>query len=345
MYYAGIDAHVKSSTIYIVDRKGRKVSSCEVMTNQEGFAIGLRAWAKRGLVAAVESSGITPWVCELLEQLGVKVVVANPNRVRLIAESRKKADRVDARLLAELLRLGALPEVHRPSPQARQGRIELSVRRQLVRQRSALVNQARGLLRGWGVQLPARYFARRGAWQSLAQQNQLPDYVGVLLRTLQPVYEKLSAAIREVESRLQQQGGQQEAVQRLMSLPGVGPLSALTLVAAVDEVARFERAKQLTSYCGIVPTVRCSGEREQQGPITRQGRSEVRAVWIQAAHALVRSRQPAARPLQRWFHRVAYRRGKRTALVALARKMLSVAFYLLRDGTSYNPLRLRRAAA
>jgi transposase len=134
-------------------------------------------------------------------------------------------------------------------------------------------------------------------------------------------------------------------VARLRTIPGVGPVSALTLVAAVDKIARFARAKQLTAYNGIVPTVRSSGEREQQGSITRQGRSEVRAVWIQAAHSLVRSRQPAAQSLQKWFWKVARRRGVRTGIVALARKMLSLAFYLLRDGTQYEPLRLKQAAA
>ena len=84
-----------------------------------------------------------------------------------------------------------------------------------------------------------------------------------------------------------------------------------TLVAAVDKIGRFVRAKQLTAYNGIVPTVQSSGEREQQGSITRQGRSEVRAVWIQAAHSLVRSRAPGARPLQKWFSKVARRRGVR----------------------------------
>jgi transposase len=106
IFYAGIDAHVKSSTIWIVDRKGRKVSSSTVMTSAEGFAAGLRRWARRGLKAAVEVSGTTPWICQLLRGLGVRVVVVNPNRVRLIAETRKRADRVDAETLAELLRPG-----------------------------------------------------------------------------------------------------------------------------------------------------------------------------------------------------------------------------------------------
>jgi len=90
MFYAGIDAHMKSSSIYILDGQGRKVSSSKVMTSAEGFASGLGRWARRGLKAAVEASGITPWVCQLLKDLKVKVIVANPNRVRLIAESIKK---------------------------------------------------------------------------------------------------------------------------------------------------------------------------------------------------------------------------------------------------------------
>jgi transposase len=345
MFYAGIDAHTKSSTICVVDRHGRKVHRGEVLTSAEGFQAGLQRWARRGLVAAVESSGITPWVVELLLQQGVKkVVVVNPNRVRLIAESRKKADRVDAALLAELLRLGGLPEVHQASPEARRLRTELGVRRQLVRQRTALANQVRGLLRGWGVNLPARFLGRRDSWGQLATKE-IPAYVRALLRTMEGVYQQLTQAIRELGAGLEAAAGQDRRVERLRTIPGVGPLSALTLVSAMDDVKRFQRAKQLTSYCGIVPTVRSSGEREQQGAITRQGRSEVRAMWIQAAHSLAQSRRPAARPLQRWFARVVKRRGFRTAIVALARKMLSLAFYLLRDGTCYEPLRLKQAIA
>jgi transposase len=343
MFYAGIDAHVKSSTICVVDGKGQTVHRCEVLTSGEGFRAGLKRWAQRGLTAAVEASGITPWVAPLLQAMQVKVVVANPNRVRLIAESRKKSNRVDAATLAELLRLGGLPEVHQASPAARRLRTELAVRRQFVRQRTALVNQARGLLRGWGVNLPARFLGRRASWKQLAARR-VPAYVRTLLRTMEAVYEQLTCAIRELGAGLEAAARKDARVEKLRTMPGVGPLSALTLVSAVDTIARFERAKQLTSYCGIVPTVRSTGEREQQGSITRQGRSEVRALWVQAAHAVVRSRQPAACALQRWFWKVARRRGVRTAIVALARKMLSVAFYLLRDGTQYDPLRWKRAS-
>jgi transposase len=217
---------------------------------------------------------------------------------------------------------------------------ELSVRRQLVRQRTGLINQARGLLRGWGVMLPARFFQARGGWKDL-QAKRLPEYLRPLLETMKGVYEQLTRAIRQVETTLKQREHNDERVARLETIPGVGRVSALTLVAAVDKIARFGRAKQLTAYNGIVPTVRSSGEREQQGSITRQGRSEVRAVWIQAAHSLVRSRQPAARALQTWFWKVARRRGVRTAIVALAKEDVEFGVLSL---TGWNAVRTAATA-
>jgi transposase len=262
------------------------------MTSAEGFRAGLARWAQRGLVAAVESSGITPWVCELLKGMGIKVVVVNPNRVRLIAESRKKADRVDAETLAELLRLGGVPEVHQASPEARRLRTELGVRRQLVRQRTALANQVRGLLRAWGVMLPARFLGRKGSWTELAGKE-IPEYVRALLRTLEGVYEQLTRAIAALGAELEAAAGKDACAERLRTIPGVGPLSALTLLSAIDDVQRFERAKQLTSYCGIVPTVRSSGEREQQGSINPT-REERGAGHVDSGGALAGA-EPSAR--------------------------------------------------
>ena len=190
-----------------------------------------------------------------------EVVVVNPNRVRLIAESRKKTDSVDARLLAELLRLGAAPEVHVPSAEARRKRTQLSVRRQLVRQRTGVVNQARGLLRGWGVSLEARGLGTLQGWKKVLRRKELPPYVKELVAVLGGVFEQLSEALEGMKLRLNEEAAGDERVKRLQTIPGVGKISALTLVAAVDQVERFQTSKQMTGYFGIVPTVRASGER------------------------------------------------------------------------------------
>jgi transposase len=152
------------------------------------------------------------------------------------------------------------------------------------------------------------------------------------------------AAVQAVERQLTTRAVRDPRVGRLQTIPGVGQVSAQTLVAAVDTIDRFPTAKKLVAYSGLVPSVRASGERVEQGRITKQGRSEIRAVWGQAAHAVLAVKAEAARPLQRWCERVARRRGKKTALVALARKLLTIAFHLLRDGSTYDPRRLRYSA-
>jgi len=127
-------------------------------------------------------------------------------------------------------------------------------------------------------------------------------------------------------------------------MPGVGPVCAQTLVAAVDTIDRFATAKKLVAYAGLAPSARASGERVEYGRITKQGRSEARAVWVQAAaHAALAVKGTAAAPLQRWWTRVARRRGKKTAVVALVRKLLTSAFHFLPDGTTYDVRRLRSA--
>ena len=108
----------------------------------------------------------------------------------------------------------------------------------------------------------------------------------------------------------------------------------------MDTIERFHSAEQLVAYSGLAPSVRASGEEVRYGAITKQGRSEIRAVWVQAAFAALAVKAPTARPLQQWWKRVAHRRGKKTAIVALARKLLVIAFYLLRDQTVYQPQRL-----
>lgn len=147
--------------------------------------------------------------------------------------------------------------------------------------------------------------------------------------------------MKSLDQELAKRAASDRRVAQLQSIPGVGRVSAQTLVAVVDRIERFARAKKLVAYSGLAPSVRASGERVEYGRITKQGRSEIRAVWVQAAHAVLAVQAAAARPLQRWWERVARRRGKKTALVALARKLLTIAFHLLREGTTYDPRRVR----
>jgi transposase len=344
MHYCGLDVATKSTHVYIENEQGRRVKRLVVPTTPAGLSQALEPYAERGLRMAVEAGNQTGWICDVLRELTIKVHVVHPLKVKWIAESKKKTDRVDAQLLAHLLRIGGLPEpVHIPSRRSRELRSLLLARRQLVQMRTKLINIVRGLLRQQQVMLKARALTTARGWARLRGVSVSPA-----VRQVVDQYEALvtatTMALTGLEEQLAARATRDDRVRRLETIPGVGPVSAQTLVAAVDTIERFPTAKKLVAYSGLAPSVRASGERVEYGRITKQGRSEIRAVWVQAAHAVMLVKDRAAQPLQRWCERIARRRGKKTAVVALARKLLTIAFHLLREGTTYDTRRLQHPA-
>jgi transposase len=341
MYHCGLDISRKSTHVYIEDAQGRRVKRTVVPTTPAGLTEALERYVERGLRVAIEAGNQTAWIVDLLRELGAKVHVVHPVKVKLIAESKRKTDRIDAQLLAHLLRIGGLPEpVHVPSWRSRELRGLLVARRQLVQMRTKLLNVVRGLARQQRIELRPRALLAQGGWEQLTEATLSPALREVVA-AYQATVDAASTALTALDRQLTRRAERDPRVARLESIPGVGRISAQTLVAAVDTIDRFRSAKKLVAYAGLAPSVRASGERVEYGRITKQGRSEIRAVWVQAAHAVLAVKGALAAPLQRWCDRVARRRGKKTALVALARKLLTIAFHLLREGTSYDPRRLR----
>ena len=346
MNYCGIDIGGVSSYVYVTDARGRKRWSGAVPTRRESLRSCLRRFVRGGLAVAIEAGNQTAWIYELLVELGAEVTVVHPAKVKLIAESRQKTDKVDARILCELLRLDGLPQpVHMPSREARALRGLLAARRQLISARTKLCNVVRGMLRQEGVRLPPRALLTKVGWERLLVNSFAHPHLTTILRAYWQSFEALSRSIRELERKLAQREREDPRAARLQTIPKVGPIAALTFLAAVDDVHRFGSSRKLVGYSGLAPTVRQSGERTQYGSISRQGRSELRAVWVQIAHLVAADRHPATRPLRRWFNRVARRRGKKTATVALARRLLVIAYHVLRDETEYDPAKVKRRAA
>lgn len=340
MYYCGLDVSIKSTHVCIDDARGRRVLQGAVATTAEAIRTLLQPYGRKGMQVAIEAGGQTLWIVDVLRTLGTQVHVVHPLKVKWIAESKKKTDRVDAALLAHLLRIGGLPEpVHVPGPQSRELRHLLVARRQLVTIRTKLVNVLRGLLRQQQIVLPARALSTQIGWARL-KHVPVSTSVRAIVDTYAELATTLCATLKTLDHQLGVRASDDGRVAQLQTIPGVGPISAQTLLATVDTIERFHSAKQLVAYSGLAPSVRASGEQVRYGAITKQGRSEIRAVWVQAAFAALAVKAPAARPLQQWWKRVAHRRGKKTAIVALARKLLVIAFYLLRDQTVYQPQRL-----
>ena len=337
MNYCGIDIAMESSYFYITDSRGRKKISGEIATTYMALSRRLRPYVRQGLKIALEAGNQTAWIYDCLVRLGAEVVVVNPAKVKLIAQSRRKTDKIDAKILAELLRLDGLPEpIHMPGRQARALRGLLVARKQLVQARTKLCNVARGMLRQEGIRLPARYLSTFKGWQVLLKhQGYECDHISPMLSAYYESYVSLTRSIQALDKELAQREQNDKRAARLQTMPKVGRIASLTFIAAVDDIKRFSSSRKLVRYSGLCPTVRSSGERTEYGSISREGRSDLRAVWIQIAHLVASDYSRDTARLRRWYQKVLRHRGKKTALVALARKLLTIAYRLLYDETDY----------
>lgn len=330
--YVGIDVHSRYSEVCWLSESGEVRRRGRVRTSEAGLrkAFGEVASAK----VLLESSSESPWVARQLSELGHSVTVVNPRQVRLIAESTLKCDRLDAEILARIGRidLGLLSPVYQRSSAAQQLRMRLRVRTRLVRSRTALINTVRGLLRSRGIRLgsiSSRYFAKR--WSTL----KVPESLAATAEPLVEMIAEISARIEQVDRELDQTAQSSPLVQRLQTMPGVGPVVSLSFVAWMDRPERFSNSRTVGACLGLRPRVRDSGGRKTRGAITAQGDNEMRRLLVQAAHAALNSRQDSE--LQRWARSLADRVGRKKAVIALARKIAVVMHRLWTTGEDFKP--------
>jgi len=335
MFYIGDDVSEKSSYVYVTDGRGRKIESQEIPTDKDGYRQYFKKWVGKHVKVAVEAGGHSRWIHDTLKKLGISVYIVNPNKVKLIAKNKKKTDKVDAAFLAKLLRIDELPErVYVAEGESRELRDLLRSRHQLVASTTCIMNHLRGMLRQEGIKLKAKAFNDESTFSRLLTNKSIPKHLHPIIIS----YEKTITELRKQRGALDEVIAEYENkdIELLKSVPGIGEVASKTTYAAISTVKRFKRAKQLTSYCGLVPSVFSSGERANYGHITREGRSEVRHAVVQGVRALLRSTDSDGKPLRKWYERIARRRGSKTAVVALARKLIEIIFYVLRDRRPYN---------
>ncbi len=335
MEYCGIDLHTKSSQVAIIDEGGELCEKAEIPTTESSF---VRYFGKREpMVICLEVGGVSAWAQRLLTGLGHQVVVANPLRVRLIAEATLKNDAVDALTLARLVRADPQllsPVVHRSETTQRQ-RAVLRVRAVLVNSRTACVNAARGLLRSLGFRLPKQLNGARLA-RAIGEKD-IPDDLAALVAPLVMTALELDEKIAALDKQVKAIGANYPEVALLQTVPGVGPLVALAFVLCLENPRRFRRSRDVGAYLGLRPRMRETGSTSRYGSITHAGDREVRWLLVEAAHGMLRSRRDC--DLKDWALRLASRVGKKKAITALARKLAVVMHTMWITGKEFRSFR------
>ena len=330
MEHVAIDLGGQQSQICIRDDKGRIVAEGRVATQALGSYLSKRPPSR----VIVETCAEGFAVADAARACGHQAIVVPSLLVRSLGVGSRgvKTDRKDAQVLSEVSTRIQLPSVHIPSQTARQRKSMCGMREALVGSRTQLVNTVRGWLRTQNRRLKSgavESFVNRV--QALTEQGlELPPYVQGVLRTIQ----QLNQQLKEADKELEQQAKADPVCRRLMSVPGVGPVTAMRFVATLDQVERFGEGAQVASYLGVVPGENSSSERRRITGITKAGSRQTRWVLVQAAWSFMRWAKDDD-PVRMWAMQVMQRRGKNVAVVALAHKLATILYALWRDWSRY----------
>src|SRR5215203_1931559 len=261
-----------------------------------------------------------------------RVAVVDTYRFGVVAKSKKKTDKADARALARFLKLGWLPEVPVPSEQARCLRQLLQARETLCSMRTKLKNMAHAAYSRNGVALTRAAFASAAARARLSDGEGLPDADRLVLDVALRQIVQLDAEIKAVEAEVVRRGKTLRGVRRLLQVHGLNLLSAISLLAEVGDIALFDTSKQLVSYAGLATSTRQSSETTRHGGITKRGRKRLRTVVIQAVLAMVNRSET---PLMSFYQKKKREKGAGKAICATARKLLTIIFVVLKKELDY----------
>ena len=345
MIYIGLDVHVKQSYFCVMDKMGQCLGHKSMASTEENFRDLVERYKAVGKVkVALESTSISWWIANVLTRAGADVHVANAYQLKLIAHSKRKTDRYDSKVLADLLRCDGLPpRVYIPSVETLQLRNLLKLRKSFVRLRTRMIVQAKAFMRQRGEVVGSRDFYSKSSWKDICEAK--PGF-GFYLAPLHQFYGCVEEQIQCMDAQAKEMIFDKDSTLELLtSIPGIGLLTGRIFMAAIGDIRRFSRSDQLVSYAGFNPSERSSGEKEQKGSISKQGRSELREAFVQAAWAVVRSSRPDTALLKRFFYRVMHKRCSQVAAIALARKLLVIAYQVMKTEKPFeSSLYLEKAA-
>lgn len=322
MLYAGIDVHKEFCQIHVMDEQGLDVRKARVASEVKDVLAFFDYLPDKAKVV-IEACGIKDNLIDALVSHGFEVVVSNPLKNRLIAEAKVKTDKIDARILADLLRVDMVSAVYYPSREIRELRDLVRHRDYVVRERTSCKNRIKKMLLRNGVCVPqdplsklGMTFLRRDGYVCASRVHSLLDTIGHFDRQ-----------IKLLEQELKQVGSQIPQVRRLDTIRGVDIVNATAIWSEIGDINRFSNPKKLVGLSGLYPTTYQSGSTDYKGGIARGGSPILRTALVLATRTHI---QQEGR-LSRFYQRLAKKKGGNRAVVATARKMLVSIFYMLKN--------------
>jgi transposase len=332
-HYAGMDVSLESTSVCIVDAQGKILKEAKLASEPEALIAWFAAHKVPMARIGLEAGPLSQWLFAGMKAAGLAVELLETRHVRDAFKAMPvKTDRKDARGIAQLMRLGWFRSVHCKSLPAQEIRALLTTRKLLQAKRYDVEMSLRGILRGFGLKVgPTTPKTFEGRVRELVAHH---DTLGMIANALLTARAVLVQEFKAVEKRLYALARHDVRTRRLMTVPGVGAIVALTYAAAIDDPARFRSSRMVGAHFGLTPRKYQSGETDVAGRISKIGDHGVRVALYEAANVML-TRPVKGSDLKNWALRLAKRAGMKKAKVALARKLSVVLHRLLADGTTF----------
>jgi len=343
----GVDLHKTQFTVSALTEDGEVILQEEYRTTPDGyseFIEEMHRYEEEGcsIELAVETTGNARFFKNQMEKEFFDVTVVNTNKFKVITYSTKKTDANDALTLAMYLQKEMLPEAHLCSQTSEEIRRMLKTRRILVQSSVKIKNQIHGMLLGYGIETNAAQFQSKRKRQELMNDlanHYYSDFTASSLEVMLNILDVLAEQIKDVEAQIENMVEDNEDVELLKTIPGVGKIGAATIASYTEDLERFDGDfKRFAAYIGIVPSVHNSNETVHLGHITKHGPQELRTAFVQVALGMIRaSKQTSDWRLIEEYRRKKTEKGSGRAIIALTRKIARIVFVMLENRETFNP--------
>jgi len=322
MYFTGLDVHKAFTFGVIKDKEGVVLNKAKFDNSEENFEIFFKGFPPEETKVVMESTGVWEYIYEILDGKGFAIKLANPVRTKAIASARIKTDAIDASTLADLLRADMIAESYVPTKEVRRLRDVVRQRKTIVDGRTQVKNKIHAILIRQGVKLPYKSLGPKAI-------NWLHDNIDIndILVSYFNLLEQYNNELKFIKERIEARAEKDEQAKLLMTIPGIGPIRAMEIIAEIADIKRFPNSSKLCSYAGLVPSIKQSGNSLRHGTLIKQANKSLKNALIESSWAAVKTKE--AHTLKLHYLRLKDKKCKQKAICATARKMLCVIHAML----------------
>lgn len=342
--FCGVDLHYKKSSFCFMDETGGIKKQVEINTDKNEIQNLINSCSDFKINYAFEAGGMTRYFHRIVN-VGANtqnIHVVHPGKFKIITESKHKNDKEDSKKLAKHLLKDNLPyPVYLKSDKARQLQILLNIRERRVRTKTKIIQQAKSIIRELGVKLSSNRMTSNRGFFNAVESVKNSEFEYEILKEMYQNYCLEAGQVKEIEKRIEQHVEKEngEDYRRLLTIPGIGPVTAATVLSVVDEIGRFDTADQFSCYCGLVPSEYSSGTKVIHGRITKEGSKRLRVLLIQCAWVIARIKKNEDERmgrLKKKFYRISVKqKNSGRAVTAVARHLSRIIFGVLKHKEDY----------